>query len=125
VIGPELQRDTATAEKPASSSTASSRATQMLLSIDGTVVGPVAGMSGGGVQAEVVTQAKRGGEIAKHLGSVQYEPITLQLGLGMDTAFFSWLRESLTNNVSPRNMTLHLLDESGHEKRTVEYKHAP
>src|SRR5215210_2146203 len=115
VVGPRLQRDSTTAEKPASSWTASRIATPWALSVDGKVVGGVRSVAGCSVRSEVVTETGASRIGMKHTGGVQYEPCVLQVGLGMGAEFFDWIRDTFSAKRSVRDLTLHSLDASSRE----------
>jgi phage tail-like protein len=124
VFGAELQRDTATAEKPTRSWTGSTHTTRWALSIDGKIVGGVRSVEGFRVQSEVVEATGSGGISQKHLGSVQFEPGVLQLGLGMGQGFFEWIRDVFSAQHGRKDLILHAVDASGHETAQLELAHA-
>ena len=123
VLGAELQRDTATAEKPARSWIGSTSATQWALSIDGKIVGGVRSVGGFRVQSEVIESAGSGGIRQKHIGSVQFEPGVIQVGLGMGKGFFEWIRDAFSAKHSRKDLILHSVDASGHETSQLELLH--
>ena len=121
VVGPQLQRDTTTAETPAKRSVGSGSVGTWVLAIDGTVVGPVAAVSGGGARTQVIQQPATGGGVSgKHITGVQYEPVTFKVGLGMAKGFFEWINATAGDKHTSKTLTLHQVDASGNEKAQLE-----
>ena len=120
VIGSELQRDTVTAEKPTRPWTGATSATQFALSVDGKIVGGVRSVAGFRVKSEVVETTGSGGIRQKHLGSVQFEPGVIQVGLGMGKGFFEWIRDAFSAKHSRKDLILHSVDASGRETSQLE-----
>jgi hypothetical protein len=121
VFGAELQRDTATAEKPKPAM--SWTATQWALSIDGKIVGGVRSVGGFRVKSEVIESTGSGGVSRKHLGGVEFEAGTIQVGLGMGKEFFEWIRDSFSAKHSRNDLILHSVDASGRETSQLELMH--
>ena len=67
-----------------------------VLSLDGEVCGILAGVTGGSIYGEFVTEKLGLDRLArKHLSGVKYEEIALEVGLGMSARFHDWVKESL------------------------------
>jgi len=119
-VGPQLQRDTATVDKPAKPLTHPSAAGKLALSIGGKVAGCVRIFSGGGVRSQVVETAGPGGQIEKHVSVMEYEPVVLEVGLGLGAGFFDLLRNAFDYKYSRVPIALHYLDSSGQERSRLE-----
>jgi hypothetical protein len=111
VVGGLLQRDTATtAQRP--SSVGGRAATRWMVSLDGTAV-PVAAVSGGGVQSEVITErADPSGHVLKHIGAVEYEPVELLVGANLG-GLGDWLHDTFASKLARRDLVIHQLDADG------------
>ncbi len=69
------------------------------LELDGTNVGVLRSVDGGGATAGVITETVGEDRYAhKHLGNVKYEEFTMQLGFSMNKAVYDWIAASWTRN---------------------------
>jgi len=78
---------------------------QVGIQIDGSNIDFVKSVSGGSIRGEVATQ-QLSTEIAakKHLATITYEPLTVEVGMGMSQSFYEWITATwdkghLTKNV--------------------------
>jgi len=74
------------------------------LALDGTNVGVLKSVDGGGATAEVISEAVGEDRYShKHLGNVKYEEFSMQLGFGMNKAVYDWIAASWTRNFTRKN----------------------
>ena len=65
------------------------------LELDGSVMGVMSGVTGGGVTSDVVVEKPGPDRIRhKHLAGVKYEPISIEVSLPMAKPFYAWLKSS-------------------------------
>jgi len=64
-----------------------------LIELNGQPAGRLFEMSGGGVQADVISETVGGNRIHKHIGTIKYEDITLTCGTGMAQGFYDWISD--------------------------------
>jgi hypothetical protein len=95
------------------------------LELDGKPCGFVDSVEGGGVTAEVVTEAP-GAEhyLKKHLGNAEPEPIVLTCGLGLAPAFFGWLADAWNGNRTPRDGRIVFADATLKATQDLEFRAA-
>jgi hypothetical protein len=81
---------------------------QFQLSIDGTSVGYVESVAGGGIKADVVNSPapERGQAAAKHVASPRLDDVEVQLGLGGSANVYDWIDNTLGGNPQRRNLSL-------------------
>jgi hypothetical protein len=72
-------------------STRTYSAGQFVLELDGAQVGVLRGVEGGEAVGDVVTSGSMGGFANKHIGGVKYSDFTLEVGTGMEAAFYDWI----------------------------------
>jgi hypothetical protein len=123
VTGGRLQRDaTTTPAKPGTGSTQRAAATAWVLSVEGTVVGSLGSVEGGSIRSEVVEEPVGAGRVSrKHIGSVQYEPFVLGVGLGLGKGLFEWIAAAIDRQVLRKDVILHQVDpESRRETGRLE-----
>lgn len=115
VAGAQLQRDTTTTTKPTKGSVRRASTSEWLLSLGGTLVGPVESVEGLAVRADVITQG--GGDVQrKHVGRAEHEPGVLKVGLGMDKSFYQWVAAWLDKHHGERDLILHHVDPATGEE---------
>src|SRR5215813_8915514 len=91
-----------------------------LLELDGKAVGRLFGVSGGNVEAEVITSA--GDSFAhKHIGSVKYQNLSIACGTGMARDFYDWLGNSLSGAFVRKNGAVVYLDYNNKPTRRIEF----
>ena len=123
VTGGQLQRDaTTTAAKPERGSTHRATTAEWVLSVGGNVVGSVGSVEGGSIRSEVVEVPVGAGDvIRKHIGSVQYEPFLLRVGLGLGKGIFEWIAATMNRQNLGKDVILHQVDpESRRETGRLE-----
>ena len=97
-------------------------ATRWVLSIDGTTV-PVRSVDGGVARVEIVEAPGPGGVGRKHPAALQFEPVSLEVGL--DTGGLGdWLGSTLERKHSRKNLVLHQVDASQSELASIELRDA-
>jgi hypothetical protein len=111
VVGARLQRDTTATAKPATGSSQRAITAEWVLSVEGSVVGTVGSVEGGSIRSEVVeVPVGAGGAIRKRIGSVQFEPFVLRIGLGLGKGLFEWIAATLDRQVVRKDVILHQVD---------------
>jgi hypothetical protein len=100
-------------------------ASRFHLELDGKPCGFVDSVEGGGVTAEVVTEAP-GAEhyLKKHLEDAGPEPIALTCGLGLAPAFYGWLADAWNGNRTPRDGTIVFADATMKATQAIEFRGA-
>jgi T4-like virus tail tube protein gp19 len=100
-------------------------ASRFHLELDGKPCGFVDSVEGGGVTAEVVTEAP-GAEhyLKKHLENASPEPIALTFGLGLAPAFYGWLADAWNGNQTPRDGTIVFADAAMKAAQALEFRGA-
>jgi phage tail-like protein len=83
-----------------------------VLELDGTELGLVSSVSGGGAVAEVVRESAAGGFAKKHLGSASYEDVELELGLSLASPIYDWVASSFQNGSQRRAVSIVSLDQN-------------
>ena len=74
------------------------------LAIEGTNVGVLKSVDGGGATADVITESVGEDHYAhKHLGNLKYEEFSMQLGFSMQKAVYDWIAASWTRNFTRKN----------------------
>jgi hypothetical protein len=84
--------------------------------------GVLLGTSGGWPVADVISaSAKPGHPIDKHLGALNYEPITMLCGAGMPPAVYAWIKEALAGSPAPRNGAVVSLEPLGGVRSQLDF----
>ena len=74
------------------------------LALEGTNVGVLKSVDGGGATADVITESVgEDGYAHKHIGNVKYEEFSMQLGFGMQKAVYDWIAASWAKNYTRKN----------------------
>lgn len=94
------------------------------LTLDGVPVGLLKSAEGGFPAAEVVKEKPIGALVKKHIGSIHYEDITVQCGVGMDKALQAWVDETLAGKTSRRSGTVEAADVDMKVQSIQEFEHA-
>jgi phage tail-like protein len=119
VVGPQLQRDTTTAAKPASGWRHRGMAADWVLSLGGNIVGSVASVEGGSIRSEVVEVSGGAGDLVrKRIGSVHYEPLVLKVGLGLGKDFYDWVDEAIARRHVRQNLVVHQVEPDSRKEQT-------
>ena len=93
---------------------------------DGTAeAGVIRSVSGGGVRGEVVEEGL-GNDLhhAKHVGVVELEPITLELGMALSKPFLNWIKDSWNKKFSRLNGEIIHADFDYKERLTQSFQQA-
>lgn len=82
------------------------------IALDGSgFVERVKSISGGNIKGEVaVTQLERDNIQKKHLSGISYEPLTIEVGMGMSADFYEWVRSSFDTGYVTRTGEIHACD---------------
>src|SRR6185503_17729233 len=92
------------------------------LEIDGTKVGTIRNVDGGGIKADVVTyQHGDGGDNWRQLGRTKYEDIKITSGLVAGEALWTWINKCMSGNPERRNGALLAADYEYKEKARREF----
>ena len=77
---------------------------RFILELDGVSCGRVVGVDGGDLEGDVVYDVPVGIDNVqrKHIGGVKYEDFTLQVGSGMSTAMYNWMKDSFDKGFAAR-----------------------
>jgi phage tail-like protein len=125
VAGARLQRDTATTTKPTKPGGRATATGGWVLSLGGKTVGRVRSVEGLTVRAEVITMAGGSGTgVQKQIGRTRLDPAVLEVGLGLDQAFYDWLAAAMASRHGRESLTLHQVDADGQELARVEVQGA-
>lgn len=124
VVGAQLQRDTTATAKPETGSSRRASTADWVLSVGGNVVGSVGSVEGGSIRSEVVeVPVGAGNVVRKRIGSVQYEPFVLRVGLGLGKGMFEWIAATIDRQVLRKDVILHQVDlESRRETDRLELR---
>jgi hypothetical protein len=79
---------------PCGASVGFDRPSALVLELDGTAVGFVHEATGGDPSADVIESPKPSGTFTKHLGTVIYSELEIQVGAGLEPAFYDWVAKS-------------------------------
>jgi hypothetical protein len=71
------------------------------LELSGATRGSLRGVSGGTIQAPVISQAQSGSFAKKHIGAPVYEDLALEFGPGMDPMVYEWIAGSWRGTSGP------------------------
>jgi len=96
-------------------------ANHFLLELEGTPVGYIDSVSGGGVVGRVVTE--RGPARKKHLAGVRYEDITFTCGADVGTPLDGWIQDALAG-AATRSGAIVLLDFQFAARERLEFTNA-
>jgi hypothetical protein len=125
LAGAQLQRDTVTAAPAAKSSPGETSARDWVLSLDGVVLGRVRSVAGGSVHADVVLESGPGRDVHKHVTSTRYDPVVLEVGLGMGKGFVDWIGDTFDQKLVRKTLILHEVDRAtGQEQTQLELEEA-
>lgn len=95
------------------------------LEIGGQNAGFLISVEGGEAVGEVVVTNQGVDPIArKHIGSVQYEDVTIRADLSLSPLFFAWLEDTLQMKNQFRNVSVVTLEADGKVRERVEYDNA-
>jgi hypothetical protein len=97
-------------------------ASHFAVELDGRHVGFPIAVSGGEVFADVVEEAPVGGTVDKHLGPRRYEPIVIEAGLSMETAWFDAIGDMLEGQGAALSGAIVMLDFNYAVVRRLEWK---
>ena len=95
-----------------------------LIELDGQPAGRLFAMSGGGVQADVITMAAGPISVHKHIGALKYEDMTLTFGTSMAQAFYNWISDSIGGGSKRKSGAIVLLSSSGKPDWRLEFNNA-
>ena len=76
---------------------------------DGKFVGFIKTFSGGNIRGEVVVQ-QWGAIQRKHISTINYEPITVEVGMGMSKGSYEWISSSFEGGCVTKNGEIHTYD---------------
>jgi phage tail-like protein len=92
------------------------------LEIDGTKVGTIRNIDGGGIKAEVVTyQHGDGGDTWRQLGRTKYEDFKITSGLVAGEALWTWIGKCMSGSPERRNGAVSAADYEYKEKARREF----
>lgn len=96
-----------------------------LLKLDGKPAGFVHSASGGDAVAEVV-QVGIGSSFVtkKHIGSLKYEPIELEVSLPLEAPLFDWIANSWANKAGSKSGEIQWLDLNNRQQSVLEFHNA-
>lgn len=81
------------------------------LELDGVVMGFLHSAGGGDVSAPVVTEVVGPDQVVrKHLGSLVYGDVTMQIGFDLHASVYQWIARSWTPTSVPKSGSIHQLD---------------
>jgi len=100
-------------------------AASFVLELEGTAVGFLRTVEGGGPYAQVVDEpVDAGGVVKKHIGSVAYQPIVMTFGTGMDKSVYQWIADTLGRKGSAKSGAIIFADYSYKERARLEFDKA-
>lgn len=74
------------------------------LDLDGMIAGYVKSVSGGNIKGEVAVHQLGPENIQKkHIATISHEPFTVEVGMGMSEAFYSWIKASFDKGFVTRS----------------------
>jgi hypothetical protein len=94
------------------------------LMLDGVFVGFVQSAEGGSVVGQVVAEPTPVGPPRKHLASVDFEPILLQIGAGMGRPLYDWIASVLDGNPVRKSGEIIAVDANYATVSRVEFSNA-
>ncbi|MEY2933968.1 MAG: hypothetical protein RL033_4717 [Pseudomonadota bacterium] len=95
------------------------------LTIEKTAVGTLRSATGGSAVGTVVTQSLGpDGPVKKHIASVAYEELELELDLSLDRSMYDWISASWAGKAPRKSGTLTTLDLNGGAKGAREFQNA-
>jgi phage tail-like protein len=93
--------------------------------IEGQELGTVQSVDGGGVTGDLVTHQVGGQSVRpKHIGNVNFEPITLQIGASLAKPFYEWIESSWNRKHERRNGSIIKYDYNMVPVHEIEFKQA-
>jgi phage tail-like protein len=95
-----------------------------LLELDGTAVGRLFGMTGGGVEADVIKSASGSPSVHKHIGNVKYQDIVLRCGTAMSRVFYDWIGNSFGGAFLRKSGAVVFLDLNNAPAERLEFRDA-
>jgi hypothetical protein len=87
-----------------------------MLEIDGKTAGPLRSVEGGAPFAEVVSDPLADGITPKHVGPVEYAPVTVTFGAGMSKTLYGWMADFLGRKASLKSGAISFGDFRSNEK---------
>jgi len=97
----------------------------VVLLLGGAPAGNVRAASGGSAVGVVASEAAAGaGAPKKHIASVEYEPIELEVDLSLERSFYDWVNAAWKGTPQPRSGSLLLLDLNRNPKQAREFQNA-
>src|SRR5687768_9401445 len=95
------------------------------IELDGVNAGWLFSADGGHATSDVVTE-KVGADrlVHKHLAGVKYEDFTLQCGVGMSKAFYTWMKDSFDRKYSRKNGAIIMADYDYKERSRQSFTNA-
>jgi phage tail-like protein len=95
------------------------------LELDGTQVGTIRNLDGGGIKADVISyQHGEGGDTWRQLGRTKYEDFKITSGLVAGEALWNWIKEYMGGNPTRRSGALCAADYEYKEKARREFSEA-
>lgn len=94
-----------------------------MLLLGGAPAGNVRAAGGGSAVGVVATEAV-GGSPKKHIASVEYEPLELEVDLSLDRSFYDWVNAAWKGASQPRSGSLLLLDNNRNAKQSRDFQNA-
>jgi|SRR5688572_15219491 len=96
-----------------------------VLTIDKTAVGTLRSAAGGSAVGTVATQGLGPeGTVKKHITSVSYEDLQLELDLSLDPALYDWISAAWAGKAPRKSGALSTLDLNGNARATREFQNA-
>jgi hypothetical protein len=88
-------------------------------------LGFVKQVGGGKISNEIVTHDMGPSQFRRHsAGNLVYDPITVQVGLGMSNKFYEWLRQTFNQNPVQYSGEIHQLDGAYNSRAVREFHDA-
>jgi hypothetical protein len=96
----------------------------IMLLLGGAPAGNVRASAGGAAVGDVTSEAAGAGAPNKHISSVHYEPIELEVDLSLERSFYDWVNAAWRGAPQPRSGTLQLLDLNRNIKQSRDFQNA-
>lgn len=97
---------------------------RFFLQLEGTSCGTIQSVEGGEATAGVIQEAGPEFFMAKHLGPLKYEDISLSLGFSMGKPVYDWIAASLRMKAGPVNGAIILADQNFEAQRAQQFFNA-
>jgi phage tail-like protein len=95
------------------------------LSLDGAAAGFLPSVSGGNARAELAThQLGPTNAQRKNIATFNYEPITVEVGMGMSKGFYEWIKQSFRHESMRKSGEIHAMDFDGNSQSLREFRDA-